>query len=109
MQKLNYRKGKKMKRIMSALIVLAMVFTLVSISEAACDDIFATYSGNKGSMSLSDFQQYWNASSHKEQVSIGNASGGEAEIAFLMASGGSYQMSKSEFCHWQRHSYKGQH
>ena len=77
-------------------------------AQSTCDEIFAKYAGNKGSMSLNGFKQYWNASGHKEQVSIGNAPADGAEIAFLMASSGTYQLSKSEFCHWLRHSHEAQ-
>jgi hypothetical protein len=72
-------------------------------AQSTCEETFANHAGNKGFMSLSDFRQYLSASGHKEH-SIGNGPTDGAEIAFLMASSGSFQMSKSEFCHWVRHS-----
>jgi hypothetical protein len=95
-----------------AVLSVVMLGTLSAYAQggaqSTCDEIFAKYAGNKSSMSMSGFKQYWNASGHKQQVSTGNAPAGGAEIAFLMASSGSFQMSKSEFCHWVRHSPEAQ-
>jgi len=101
-----------LKSFWAILAVLSFV-TLGSVSACAqrgvqstCDEIFAKYAGDKGFMSLSDFQKYWNGSGHHGRTGSSSIDGGE--IAFLLANSGSYQSSKSEFCQWLKHSPEAQ-
>ena len=76
--------------------------------QSPCDEIFASYAGDKDFMSMNEFQQYWNESGNREQAAKGDASVITAGVTFLKASGGSFQMSKSEFCHWLKYSPEAQ-
>jgi len=74
-------------------------------ARSSCDELFAEYASGKEFMNLTDFQQYWANSGHKEQNTMGNAPIGGADSAFLEANKSkNNQLSKSEFCAWLRHS-----
>jgi len=100
-----------LRSVLAVLAVLSFV-VLGSVSayaqggaQSSCDQLFAKYAGDKGFMSQSDFQQYWNDSGHKEQNTMGNAPIGGAENVYLGANKSKNgRLSKSEFCDWLRHS-----